>query len=90
MMMFILHFFMKIFMYLKYGKKINLSDLDLPISTKKALKRVLLDYKKLKNTGTIFKLLDKIRLLIEILVQSSQDDLYESKLDSLCEAWSVK
>ena len=77
-------------MYLKYGKKINLSDLDLPISTKKALKRVLLDYKKLKNTGTIFKLLDKIRLLIEILVQSSQDDLYESKLDSLCEAWSVK
>lgn len=75
---------------MKYGKALNLLDLDLGISTKKSLKRVLLDFKKIKNSGTVFKLLDKIRLVIEILVESSQDDLYESKLDSLCEAWSVK
>jgi len=74
----------------KYGNKINLRDLDLSISTKKSLKRVLLDFKKVRNSGTVFKLLDKIRLVIEILVEASQDGLYESKLNNLCEEWRIK
>lgn len=73
----------------KYGKAINLSDLDLSVSTKKSLTRVLLDFKKLKNNGTVFKLLDKIRIVIEVLLESSKDGLYESKLNSLCEAWRI-
>ena len=74
---------------MKYGKAINFNDLDLSVSTKKSLKRVLLDFKKLKNNGTVFKLLDKIRLIIEVLIKASKDGLYESKLNNLCEAWRI-
>ena len=74
----------------KYGKKIELNDLDLGISTKKALIRMLKDFKKLKNNGTVFKLLDRIRIIIEILVESSNDSLTEAKLDNLCEVWRIK
>ena len=75
---------------IKYGKKINLGDLDLGITTKKSLKRVILDFKKLRNSGTVFQLLDRIRIVIEVLIEASQDKLYESKLDSLCEEWRIK